>query len=143
MKVVHLINGLGRGGGERLLVRLVAGLDRSRVSVYCLTRRGPLADDLVALGVPVRELTYRCLPVVWNIVRLAKALWQADVLHTHFFYSDLVGSVLGRVLRVPLRFATRHETGYWMTRAHRALEPWIYRGFHRVICVSQAVREAM
>ncbi len=143
MKIVHLINGLGRGGGERLLVRLVAALARDHCAVYCLTRRGPLAEELAALGVPVRLLTWGGLPLPHNLLRLACDLYRADVMHTHFFYSDLLGSLLGRLLRVPRRISTRHDTGYWMRRAHRVVEAWLYRGFHQVICVSRAVRNAM
>ena len=97
MKIVHIINGLGRGGGERLLVELVRGLERNghSSSVYCLTRTGVLAEELRELGVAVHPLSYRGLPAPSGIVRLLLDLRSAHVMHTHFFYSDLVGSLLG------------------------------------------------
>ena len=45
MKVVQLINGLGYGGGEQMLVPMARELGRD-LSVWTLTRQGPLADVL-------------------------------------------------------------------------------------------------
>ncbi|MBI5511327.1 MAG: glycosyltransferase [Deltaproteobacteria bacterium] len=145
MRVVHLINGLVRGGGERLLVDLVTHLDRRRYAptVYLLTRGGPLAAELARLNVPVRRLTWLGFPTCWRWPAFLLDLLRADALHTHFYYADLVGSVLGRLFAVPRRLSTRHDTGFWMSRRHRVLEPWIYRGFHQVLCVSAAVEAGL
>lgn len=144
MKVIQLINGLDYGGGERLLVDLVRGLRPPAfdVRVYCLTREGPLADELRALGVPVRRLTWVGLPDPRALISLAADLQRADLVHSHFFYSDLLGRLLGYVWPVR-RLSTRHDLGSWMSNLHRAVEPWIYSGCERVICVSEAVAESL
>ncbi|OGQ89729.1 MAG: hypothetical protein A2289_08875 [Deltaproteobacteria bacterium RIFOXYA12_FULL_58_15] len=145
MLVVHLINGLGVGGGEQLLADLVRQLDERDFHsvIYCLTRGGPVRDLLAKNGVRVHRLTERGIPKGSSWMQLFRDLRRAQVIHTHFFYSDLFGSVLGRVFRVPRRISTRHDTGYWMRPLHLALEPWVYSGFHQVLCVSQAVAESM
>jgi glycosyltransferase involved in cell wall biosynthesis len=143
MKVVQLINGLGRGGGERLLVDLVRDAAAAcRFSVYTLTRGGPLAEELESLGVPVRALRWRGLPLPWRIAALRRELAGADVLHTHFFWSDVAGVLLSSGSAVRL-VSTRHETGYWMRAVHRAIERRVLPRFARVLCVSQAVRDGL
>jgi glycosyltransferase involved in cell wall biosynthesis len=140
MRVVHLINGLGTGGGEHLLAAVVEQLREHDHSVYCLTRLGVTAERLRRRRVVVRRLTRHGLPLPVRWAQLAHDLRRADVLHSHFFYSDLLASVVGRLFRVRRRVCTRHETGYWMRWWHRGLEPAVYAGFHRVVCVSEAVR---
>lgn len=145
MRVVQIINGLRTGGAERLLVQLCGSLAGhcEQVTVYCLTRTGELAVELRGSGVPVHRLTWGGLPSPWAFARLIYDLRRADVLHTHFFYSDLLGSLLSRMVPIPRRFASRHETGYWMGPIHRKIEPWVYRGCARVLCVSEAVRRSL
>ncbi|MEE8409386.1 MAG: glycosyltransferase [Myxococcota bacterium] len=145
VRVVQLINGLGIGGGERLLAETVSRLEGTgfEFKVYCLTREGPLADELRAIGVPVRRLTWNGVPKPWELLRFAADLRAADVLHSHFFYSDLLAALAGRTLAVPRRLATRHELGTWMGRVHRKVEPWVYGSFDRVLCVSHAVAESL
>src|SRR5689334_20655599 len=102
-----------------MLADLALDLKRDHdVSVYCLTRLGPVADELLARGVPVRCLRVRGWPslsALWSLLRAAR---RADVVHTHLFYSDLLGAVL-RVLGARALVSTRHETGYWMRHWHR------------------------
>lgn len=144
MRVVHLINGLGRGGGERLLVELVRGL-RAEVhfDVFCLTREGPLADELRQMGIGVTSLTRETRPLPSSWPGLVRALRAADVLHTHFFYSDAVGAMLRRAGVARRWISTRHETGYWMSWRHRVAEAPMLRRADRVLCVSQAVRSSL
>ncbi|MEK7703750.1 MAG: glycosyltransferase, partial [Myxococcota bacterium] len=138
-RVVQLINGLGRGGGERLMSELVLGLrDRVDTQVFCLTRLGPWADELRAAGIEVRALSWHGVPLPpawWALLRAARS---SDVLHAHFFYSELVAALLAVVGRARL-IVTRHETGEWMTLLHRWLDHWLTRRIEHVFCVSQAV----
>ncbi len=58
LRVLHIITSLLRGGAERMLVKLLSGLDRSRIEfrVISLGERGPVADDIEALGIPIEFL---------------------------------------------------------------------------------------
>jgi glycosyltransferase involved in cell wall biosynthesis len=53
-RVLHVISGLGTGGAETMLSRLVAGTDRERYLPSVLTLRGgPMAAELEKIGVEV------------------------------------------------------------------------------------------
>ena len=144
MKVVYLINGLGVGGGERVLVQTVLGLRQSlqRASVYCLSRLGPLAQELREEGIVVQLLRRGPIlqPRAWGM--LFEDLRHAELLHTHFFYSDLLGCLLSKAFSIPM-VATRHETGFWMRTPHRLLEPMLIKQLRQVLCVSSAVQQSL
>lgn len=61
LHVVHVITGLGLGGAERALSRMAGGLRELgfRQSVISLTDRGPLADEIESVGVPVHALNLK------------------------------------------------------------------------------------
>src|SRR4051812_7340930 len=55
LKVLHIITGLSIGGAETMLVKVLSALPRADVenSVIALGHRGPIADRIEALGVPL------------------------------------------------------------------------------------------
>jgi len=139
IKVIYLINGLKPGGGERMLQQLVIGLRHEfDITIYCLTRLGTVADELRSVGTTVTLLRG---PLSW------KSLWNnlknADIVHTHFFYSDLLGAILRQAIKVPCLISTRHETGFWMRPWHRWLEQRFYPYFDSILCVSKAVAQSL
>lgn len=144
MKVVQLINGLGRGGAERMLVELVREL-RSEVDfeVYCLTRGGPLEAELGELGVPVVHLSREGRPRPRAWARFVLAVRDADVLHTHLLYSDMVGASLRQSGIARRWVSTRHELGFEMNALQRRVEPWVMGRADAVLAVSQAVTDAI
>jgi glycosyltransferase involved in cell wall biosynthesis len=140
INVVYLINGLNPGGGERMLQQLAMALALHSidVSIYCLSRLGSVADELRLAGINVTLLRG---PQSWRA--FWQALQRAYILHTHFFYSDLLGWFLGKAARVPYLISTRHETGFWMRPWHRWLERRFYGRFDKILCVSQAVSNSL
>jgi glycosyltransferase involved in cell wall biosynthesis len=102
---MHVIGGLGVGGAERMLERLVvaqreAGLAQSLV--MSLTGTGVIGARLREAGFEVRALGARSVVewpiavarVAWTITR-----WQPDILQTWLYHADLVGGMAGRLAR--------------------------------------------
>ena len=56
IRVTHIIAGLDPDGAEKMLQRLIAGMDSSRFEneVISLTNLGPMAQELQASGARVR-----------------------------------------------------------------------------------------
>lgn len=105
MRVLHVITGpLLYGGAEVMLRRLVAA-SRPALSheVVSLTTLGPVADELAALGVPVRALgmprTRLRLPDPVRLARLVRLVREArpDVVQTWLYHADLLGGVAARL----------------------------------------------
>ncbi|MDR3517600.1 MAG: glycosyltransferase [Azospirillaceae bacterium] len=96
--IAHLITGLESGGAEAMLARLVSAMDgrRFRNVVICMTHPGPLADTIVAGGIPVYSLGLRrgrADPRA--LVKLVATLRREApmVLQTWLYHADLLGAL--------------------------------------------------
>lgn len=98
--VVHIISGLGQGGAETVLYRLVtapqAHIHHIVISMGDLDVFGP---RLVELGIEVHALKMKG-PVgftrgLWRLRQLLKQL-QPDVVQTWMYHADLIGGVVAR-----------------------------------------------
>lgn len=153
MKVLHVIDCLGRGGAEQVLVTLLPELARQGCAAEVAVRRPPLdlQPALEGAGIPVHLLPKRYkwnLPgQAYGIARLAQAI-GADIVHAHLYFPAVSVAVM-RLLRLsPARtFLTFHNLAYaganragWALTAKRRLAALLYpRGFDGLFAVSQAV----
>jgi glycosyltransferase involved in cell wall biosynthesis len=110
-----VIETLGRGGAEQLLVTMHRHLDRKRFEpgVACLFGPNPLTKDLRQLGIPVHELELTGpRDLLAGILRLRRLVReeQFDVVHTHLYYANVLGrlSAWGRARVV----TTLHNPDY-------------------------------
>ncbi|MDV2502401.1 MAG: glycosyltransferase [bacterium] len=107
MKIVHLIESLGRGGAERRLVTDIALMDRSRFRsvVVHLFPPDSLKEELEALDVPVVSLglTSGKEALRHGIPRLVALLKEHHpvILQSHLFWADILARIAGRWAHVP------------------------------------------
>lgn len=143
MRILYVIDGFGVGGAEMLLLDL---LDEARrrgfVTHVAYFSPGPLADDVARRADGVTRLSRHRLRdprALWRAVRLMRA-FRPDVVHTHLTKSDLVGQLAARIVGVPRRIMTFHNTDAWR---RRRLPTLIYKlltaGATRRIAVSAEV----
>ena len=117
IRLAQIITGLGGGGAEFMLARLCAALPRERyqVQVFSLTRGGPVADRLRALGIRVFELDLTGVgDVPRGVLALRRALreFAPDLVQTWLCHADLLGGLLARLsLRVPVIWGV-HQAEY-------------------------------
>lgn len=105
-RVLHVITGLGLGGAEMALLRLLGALrNEFDAEVLSLTTEEPLGAPIRALGVPVRALGRsagvpdpRLLTGVVSAVRR----FRPDLIQTWMYHADLVGGLAGRLTGVPV-----------------------------------------
>lgn len=104
------------GGAERLAVQVAARLDRDRFeSILCASRRTdePLLDrELAEAGVEVLALGRRSKLDLRAWRPLVRRLDEVDVVHAHMFGSNVWGTVLGRLKRVPVVVAHEHTWSF-------------------------------
>jgi glycosyltransferase involved in cell wall biosynthesis len=103
--IVHLITGLETGGAERMLARLVTGLDRERHRSIVVSMTGPgvVGALLEGAGIELHTLDMRRgIPDLRGVTRLAAMLCQLhpDILQTWLYHADLMGTV-ARLLAPP------------------------------------------
>lgn len=106
IRTTHLITGLGQGGAEMMLARLLSRLSRDRFDceVICLGESGPMADQIRATGAPLTILGMRRgRPSMGGFCHLTRELrrFRPHVLQTWLYHADLAGLVAGRLSGVP------------------------------------------
>ncbi len=102
MKIIHIITGLGGGGAEKMLVRLVTSGHRDRFEhvVVSLTDEGVHGAALHAGGIRLITLGMnRSVTDIRRIFRLRGLLLQEqpDLIQTWLYHSDLLGFVVGKL----------------------------------------------
>jgi sugar transferase (PEP-CTERM/EpsH1 system associated) len=145
VRVMHVVYTLRTGGMEMGVVKLVNGLDRSRVrSSICSTTAAGEIKALVDPEVPVFELSRRAgndVQIVGELFRLFRRE-RPHIVHTHAWGTLLEGLVAARLARVPIVIHGEHGT--LQLRTHQR---WLQRlgwgAADRLLSVSSRLAERM
>jgi glycosyltransferase involved in cell wall biosynthesis len=152
IRVTHIIAGLAPDGAEKMLHRLIAGMDSSRFEseVISLTDLGPMAQKFQDCGVRVRALGMkRGSANPFYLFRLAAWLRKSPphVIQTWMYHADLVGGCAARLAGLSgvvwnirhseLRPETDQRHTIWTARACARLSRQLTS---RIICCSETSR---
>src|SRR5512138_2069467 len=100
-RIVHVITGLGTGGAEMALYRLLSRLSPSyQARVISLTTIGEVGKRIQELGVSVEALGMNPgAPNPLAIFQLARNLrrLKPDIVHTWMYHADLIGGLSARM----------------------------------------------
>ncbi len=157
MRVVTLVDRLGTGGAERLAIQTTTRLDPERFDrTLCASRRFDVAiskrhvanalADLEAANVRVIGLKRTSARQVWAWWPLYRFLRREriDVLHAHKFGSNMWGTAIGRMARVPVIVAHEHTWSFEGQPLRRLGDrELIARGSSAFIAVSREDRRRM
>lgn len=126
MKILHLISGLGVGGAEAMLTKLLKAT-RSKIEarVASLTGDGPVGECIRSLGVETKFIGLRRgVPDPRGIYAVAREIraFRPDVLQTWMYHADLIGGLATQIAgRPPVVWGIRGseidaDTSKWTTR---------------------------
>lgn len=154
MKVLHVITGLGVGGAEAMLLKLLTRFketDGPVGEVVCLDGPGPMETPITQLGIPVTCLGMAPgLRAFLGYPRLCRAVSTsgADIIHTWMYHANLMGGLAARpVSRAPIVWGLRQSNLDPARSKRRTMlvaraGAWLSRGIpERIVCVSGAVRD--
>jgi len=138
-RVLHIVCDLSPGGAERLVLELCRRASPDIVpSVATVQGLGPLEPEFRAAGIAVLEGGRRRRSLgVRAALRLAAAVREADVVHTHLFAGDTWGRIAAVIAGHRAVLTTEHNVNRdetWQRGVKRALAP-VSR---RILCVSEA-----
>lgn len=153
MKILHVITGLGTGGAEAVLVRLIKA-DQGKGNHHCvvsLMDRGVYAEQLEQCNVPVYALNcprgrvgLGSLSKLFRIIRETRP----DVVQTWMYHADLIGGLIARLAGVrSIVWGIRHanldpahnsSTTLRVVRLCANLSRWVPRKI--VSCSAQATK---
>jgi glycosyltransferase involved in cell wall biosynthesis len=125
LRVVTLVDRLGTGGAERLAIQTTTRLDPERFDRTLVASRdfgvavskqhvANALEDLRRADVRViglKRTSARQVWAWWPLYRLLRRE-RVDVLHAHKFGSNLWGTIIGRLARVPVIVAHEHTWSY-------------------------------
>jgi len=150
MKVLHVITGLDVGGAEIQLAMLLK-YSRHDCDVVTLYNPGPVADQIRAQGISVRDIGMKSNTSLGALPRLRSliATGRYDVVHTHLYRAQVYARPAAKLARVPVVVTTEHSIGDThierrkMTRGVRGL--YLASEFFSdgTIAVSDIVRERL
>lgn len=106
-RIVHIIIGLGRGGAERALTRLLEGqrgnLDYEHV-VISLIDLGRYGESIQQMGVSVHALGLKGtlgLPLIFIKLLVLLRKLQPDLVQTWMYHADLLGGLAAKLAGSP------------------------------------------
>ncbi len=146
-RILHLIYSFEGGGTERQAVELLKRIDPTRydVKIAALRRRGPLYREIEDRFPAIPEFPLSSFYNA-NAIRQLKrfcALLTAeriDIIHTHEFYSGMIGVVAGRLTGTRVIVSQRN-----LRLSDRLVHKWgqrfIIRLAHRVLVNAEAIRD--
>jgi glycosyltransferase involved in cell wall biosynthesis len=147
--VLHLIESFDQGGSEQQALQLAGMLKRDpdyEVKVATIKAGGALKE--IAGSLAFRET--RSFPLSsfydWNFTvqvrRLAGYLRasQVKIIHTHDFYTNILGMLAARLAAVPVRIASRRDMGDLRSPAQNWVERRAYGLARCVVANCDAVR---
>jgi glycosyltransferase involved in cell wall biosynthesis len=139
--IMQVTYGMVIGGLERVIIELCRHVDRSRyrLSICCISTRGPLADVIEAEGTQVIVCPKQTRPAKYlRGFELARIFRQqhVDLIHTHHTPAFVDATLGARFARIPL-INTDHTKLYPTTPRWRLLEKHASRFAERVVAVSE------
>lgn len=145
MKILHIINNLGSGGAEKLLVNYLR-FDKSKFEhfIYLLSDKNNVyLEELKQLNITLkisnRKSIYSPLHIK-DIIKYIKKI-DANVVHSHLFPSFYWVGLVSKKVKGPKYIVTEHGSTNHRRRMIfiRSLEMYIYSSFDNIICISKSV----
>lgn len=138
MKTVWWIDHLGLGGTQRVLVELVLGLSGTNHKhvIICLNDVVDpwLADKLSDLQIVVIVVGKKGILTGFGVIKLLKFLRQEsfDTSITLLFYSDLIGTILSNLAKVPNLISCQQSS-------NRHYKSWQCIALRRVLSLTNSI----
>ena len=144
-RILHIIPTLDRGGAEKQLTLLAAGLQRAghEVQVCCLTRGGPLECELEAAKVPVTIIgkRWKLDPFAYSRLKRHIVLFQPEIVHTWLFAANWYGRHAALQSGVPHILANERCVDRWKNWVHFGFDHYYARGTEKITTNSSGVVE--
>jgi glycosyltransferase involved in cell wall biosynthesis len=150
MKILHIINTLGKGGAEKLLVQTLPAYNKEEgwdVALLQITSRNAVPEyleELKAAGVTIHTLGEKSVYDPSNILLLRSFLKKHhyDVIHVHIFpamyWVPLAsGSKSGKLV------FTEHNTHNrrWDKWYFKAIDKYIYHKYEAIVAITDDVKK--
>jgi glycosyltransferase involved in cell wall biosynthesis len=150
MRVIQVINSLATGGAEKLLLETLPIYKEKGIEMDLLVLNGeeyPFMQELRALACcTIFSLGNQSVYNPIHIFKIIPFFKKYDIVHVHLFPAQY-WVVLAKIIsfsKVKLVF-TEHNTSNRRleNKAFRILDRFIYKGYYKVICITQKIKEIL
>lgn len=151
MKILHIINNLGSGGAEKLLVDLIPLLNESngiRVDILLLTDENNVFEEpLIKKGIKVDIIRYRNMYDLRNILEIKKHIVNGDydIVHSHIFPTQYWVALSKLILKNKnVKFITTEHSTHNRRREnsfYKLIDKFIYAQYDTIISNSEKTKE--
>lgn len=150
IKIAFIITGLSRGGAERMLIKLLKSMDRTRFApkIFCLTNHLDLKPELDTLGVPVQS--YRLNSPLFLMLHLIQFIrdcraFSSDILQGWMYHGNILAWLARLFTASKLVFGIRASLydftfERFRTRLVIRLGALLSKSANKIIYVSQVAR---
>ncbi len=150
LRILHLTASLYTGGAERLILGLARQLNRAEFDVHlCAIGRfgqDSMLHDFQRLERPIHLIPIQRFYDPRILVALVQYVrhHQIDLIHTHLLYADILGRLLGQLLRLPVVSTLQNDP---LDNRHTRLDKrWLNRLTARfttthLVAVSNQIRQ--
>ena len=147
MKILHIITGLGVGGAEKALMKLVSTSTKSEISIISLTGIGIVGQELKEAGFDVSSINISILTFPFAIASLYRKIKKInpDIVQTWLYHADLIGGIIARAAGVRniiwgVRTTELKKGAYVTTAVRKVLAYLSYYIPTIIVCVAEAAK---
>jgi len=144
-RILQIIPTFDRGGAEKQLTLLAAGLPRDEFEVHvcALTRGGPLQEDLDAANIPVTVIgkSWKVDPLAYYRLRKHIHRLAPDLVHTWIFAANAYGRHAAAGVGIKHLVAGERCVDPWKSGYQFAIDRHLARRTDRIATNSTGVRE--
>ena len=151
MKVLHIIDNLAAGGGQKLideLVPLMHKYENIHVNVLILTDKGNVFNEkLKENGIKIDVIPFRSIRSLKNIAYIKKYIIKGkyDIVHSHLFPCNYWVSIASKLIfKNKPKFITTEHTTHNKRRDKfyfRSIESFIYSNYDVIISISESTQQ--
>jgi len=131
IKLLLIIDTLGRGGAEGQVYELVKHLEKSRYEpvVCALTNKEDYIEKIRKQGVRVVSIAASFSSVPWNVHKLVSLirLEQFHIVQNMMFTAGIFGTIMAKLLHVPVIINSVRSLGFTRRRHRRIIKRLIYK----------------
>ena len=128
-KVLHIVEDLEVGGLERVVESIALGLNKNKydVQVWCLSKGGAIAEELVRKGMLVKILRMSSYHNPIQVIKLSKLLKlsKIDIVHTHGYFGSTFGRLAAILAGTPAIFTHVHTSDFRFKKHNILVEKFL------------------
>lgn len=144
--VLQFVGSFHQGGSERQAVQLFKLLredETYNVFLAALDGKGVLRKEIEISDIPEFPLTsFYDLNFARQLKKCARFLREnkIEIVHTHDFYTNVFGIAAARLARVPVKIASKRETGGLRSLLQKTIENQIFKTADAMVVNAEAVK---